>query len=238
MKAMIPALALASLFLLRAGSEARGQLPGQVSNVPGQGQVGNLSADLQPQDKWYTVVFGVQDGRNRFHKAHSFATFVRARKAPKVQIVDQATISWLPASGIVDLRRPPEKGTNHPLRKSLQDVHPGCAIAQWGPYEIREELFVRAKRQAKFLDSGGVLYKAVDFNTRPAGVAINCEHAVIDIARDRGQPFVRTFLARGHWGSSLVAEHLRGFMIEPNVVHDWLNGPLELDQHPIEKKGL
>jgi hypothetical protein len=44
-------------------------------------------------------------------------------------------------------------------------------------------------------------------------------------------------IARGHWGSFLVAEHLRSWMIDPNVVHDWLNGHLGLDGYPIAKKG-
>src|SRR4051794_17139216 len=75
--------------------------------------------DSPCQDKYYAVVFGVQDRRNHFREAHSFATFVRARRQP-VRILEQATISWLPASGTVDLRNPPEEGTNHPLKESLE----------------------------------------------------------------------------------------------------------------------
>ena len=37
------------------------------------------------------------------------------------------------------------------------------------------------------LSSGGILYKAVDPFSRPAGVAINCEHAICDIALNPGE---------------------------------------------------
>lgn len=193
-------------------------------------------ADFRDLDKYYAVVFGVQDGPNRFREAHSFATFVRARRQP-VEILDQATISWLPASGVVDLRNRPERGTNHPLKRSLEIVTRSQSIAQWGPFEIREELFSRAKRQDQFLSGGGTLYKAVDFTSRPAGVAVNCEHAISDIVRNPGDQFVRTGTARGHWGSFLVAGHLRSWMIDSEVVHDWLEGPLGLEAFPIAKRG-
>jgi hypothetical protein len=212
MSASVRSIGLACLFSILAGSEARGQ------------------------DKFYAVIFGVQDGANRFREAHSFATFVRARREP-ARIVDQATISWLPASGIVNLRNRPERGTNHPLRESLELVTRAQSIAQWGPFEVKEELFDRAKKQEQLLKSGRVLYKAVDLTTRPNGMAINCEHSISDIVRNPGDPFVRTGTARGHHGSFLVAEHLRGWMIESNKVHDWLNGPLGLDAYPIAKKG-
>lgn len=217
MRTLIPAIVIASLFALRADS-------------------------AQAQDKCYMIVFGVQDSRNRPTEAHTFATFVRVKNKTddddEAEILDQATISWLPTSGIVDLRRAPERGTNHTLKTSIEDVKPTSSIAQWGPFEIRPELFDRAKRQAQFLSSGGILYKAVDLTTRGAGIATNCEHAVLDIGRNPGQPLIRTGLARGHWGSGLVAEHLRGWIIEPTVVHDWVNELLGLDQYRIVKRGL
>ena len=213
MNAVMRVLAVVCLFGIYADSEARSQ------------------------DKFYAVVFGVQDGRNRFNEAHTFATFAQVRpKAADIEVVDQATISWLPRAGIVRLRYGPEPGTNHPLKKSLEDVGPGHVIAQWGPFETKEELFHRAKRQAQFLNRGGVGYKAVDFFRRPWGVAINCEHAVLDVVRNPGQRIIRTGTAHGHYGSSLVAEHLKGWMIEPHVTHDWLNASLGLDRYAIAKR--
>src|SRR5438128_7610299 len=126
------------------------------------------------EDRFYAIIFGVEDRFNRFNEAHTFATFVHVRHEPqRILIMDQATISWLPTSGIVRLRRRPEPGTNHSLKRSLEDVKPRSTIAQWGPFEIQEELFHRAKKHAHFLDCGGLLYKAVDPVKRPRGIAVN-----------------------------------------------------------------
>ena len=215
MKTMIPAIMLACLVGMRADSQARGQ------------------------DRFYAVIFGVQDGRNRCREAHTFAHFARVRtEFAEVELVDQATISWLPTSGIVRLYRRPEPGTNHPLKKSIEDVGPGHNIAQWGPFEIKEELFYRAKKQQQFLESGAVLYKAVDFFARPRGLATNCEHAVLDIGLNPGDRPIRTGTAHGHHGSYTVAEHLKDWMISPHKVHDWLNASLDLNRYPIARNGL
>jgi hypothetical protein len=193
---------------------------------------------VRGQDKYYAVVFGYQDRNNRCCEAHTFATFVQVRQAlTGSEVVDRATISWLPARGIVKLFKRGERGINHSLEDSLASVKPGCTVAQWGPFEIKEELFHRAKKQAHMLSSGGILYKAVEPFARPAGVAINCEHAICDIALNPGEPHVRTGTAHGHHGSYLVAMHLRSWMIEPGVKHDWLNRPLGLEQHAIAKGG-
>jgi hypothetical protein len=190
------------------------------------------------QDKFYAIIFGEEDGRNRFCEAHSFATFVRVRlevTGPKV--VDQATISWLPAAGKVKLLKRAERGRNYTLEESFALVKPGHRVAQWGPFEIQEKLFDRAKKQAAFLSSGGVLYKAVDPFSRPAGVAVNCEHAISDIGLSPGESIVRTGTAHGHHGSYLVATHLRKWMIEPGVSHDWVGRSLKLDKYAIAKGG-
>jgi hypothetical protein len=71
---------------------------------------------VRGEDKYYAVVFGYQDRNNRCCEAHSFATFVQVRQAITApEVVDQATISWLPARGIVKLFKRAERGINHPL---------------------------------------------------------------------------------------------------------------------------
>jgi hypothetical protein len=209
---MVRNVLIACLFLLLAGSAARGQ------------------------DKYYTVIFGFQDRNNRACEAHSFATFVRIRQElTGPEVVDQATISWLPAQGTVKLFKRAERGINHSLKESLENVKPGHAIAQWGPFEIKEELFHRAKKQEHFLSSGGIRYKAIERFARPAGIAVNCEHSICDIGLNPGEAHVRTGTARGHHGSYLVAVHLRNWMIEPGVAHDWVSRPLGLNQYAIAK---
>ena len=197
-----------------------------------------FAGSARGQDRFYAIIFGEQDGGNRCCQAHSFATFVRVRLAvAEPEIVDRATISWLPAAGRVKLFKRAEPGTNYTLEQSLAMVKPGHSLAQWGPFEIQEELFDRAKKQAAFLSSGGVLYKAVDPFSRPAGVAVNCEHAISDIGLRPGESIVRTGTAHGHHGSYLVAMHLRSWIIEPGVAHDWVGRSLKLDQYAIAKGG-
>jgi len=192
----------------------------------------------QAQDKCYAIIFGEEDGRNRFCEAHTFATFVRVHlEGAGPEVVDQATISWLPAAGKVKLFKRAERGRNYTLEESFALVKPGHRVAQWGPFEIQEELFDRAKKQAAFLSSGGVLYKAVDPFSRPAGVAVNCEHAVCDIGLRSGESILRTGTAHGLHGSYLCAMHLRSWMIEPGVSHDWVGRSLKLDQYAIAKGG-
>jgi hypothetical protein len=190
------------------------------------------------EDKFYAIIFGEQDGKNRCCEAHSFATFVQVRLevlGPKV--VDRATISWLPAAGRVRLLKRAEPGRNYTLEESLAMVKPGHNLAQWGPFEIQEELFHRAKKQAALLSSGGVLYKAMDRRARSAGIAVNCEHAIADIGLRPGESLIRTGTAHGHYGSYLVATHLRSWMIEPGVAHEWVNRSLGLGQYAIAKGG-
>jgi hypothetical protein len=211
-------IVIAGVLLLLTGSAARAQ--------------------DKSQDKFYAIIFGQEDGRNRFNEAHTFATFARVNlDGADPEVVDQATISWLPASGRVKLFKRAERGRNYTLEESFALLQPQHRVAQWGPFEIQEALFDRAKKQEAFLNSGGVLYKAVDPFSRPAGVAVNCEHAVCDIGLRTGESILRTGTAHGHHGSYLCAMHLRSWMIEPGVSHDWVARSLKLDQYAIAKGG-
>jgi hypothetical protein len=195
-----------------------------------------FAGSARGQDRFYAIIFAEQDERNSFVGAHSFATFAQVRlQGSGPEVVDRATISWLPAAGRVRLFKRAEPGRNYTLEESLAMVKPGHRLAQWGPFEIKEELFHRAKKQAAFLSSGGILYKAVDPLARPAGRAINCEHAISDIGLRPGESIVRTGTAHGHYGSYLVATHLRSWMIEPGVAHEWVNGSLGLGQYAIAR---
>lgn len=197
-----------------------------------------LGSAARGQDRFYAIFFGEQDGRNRICQAHSFATFVHVRlNATGPRIIDRATISWLPASGTVRLFKRAETGRNYNLEETFALVKPGHSVAQWGPFAIQAELFERAKKQEAFLSRGGVLYKAMEPFSRPAGVALNCEHAITDIGLRPGESIVRTGTAHGHHGSYLVATHLRSWMIEPGVAHVWVARSLKLDQYTIAKGG-
>src|SRR5438045_3719207 len=65
-----------------------------------------------------------------------------------------------------------------------------------------------------------------------------CEdHAICDIGLRPGESILRTGTAHGYHGSYLVTMHLRNWMIEPGVSHDWVARSLKLDQYAIAKGG-
>jgi len=188
-------------------------------------------------ERYYMVIFGIQDRLNRFNTAHTFGVFVRAVEEgddPERFPLTVKIISWLPATDKVHLCRPAEAGRNHFLEESLSvPAADGRSITQWGPVEIEKELFERACRRADDLDHNRLLYKASDERLRKKGVATNCEHAVADIDTDDG--FLRTGTGHGNRGSRLVANHLRRWAVGPVERDDlgWLGCRLGLTNFPI-----
>jgi len=122
------------------------------------------------------------------------------------------TISWLPAAGKVKLSACGEGKKLH-ARGIVRAGQAGHRVAQWGPFEIQEELFDRAKKQAALL-SAAPFFTRPSTRSRAGWHAINCEHAVCDIGLRPGKAIERTGTAHGHHGSYLVATHLRSWMIE------------------------
>lgn len=190
-------------------------------------------------DRYYMSVFGVQDSLNRFTTAHTFGVFVHAKEEgddPAQYPLNIRVISWLPASEKVYLFKKAEPGRNHLLEESLSvPAKEGRSIAQWGPVEIKKELFDRASVQVTALNQKKILYKAYDQGPRQKGIATNCEHAVSDIDTDHG--LLPTGTAHGFRGSRMVALHLRRWVLGP-LEHPeliWLEKRLGLTQFPIRK---
>jgi hypothetical protein len=128
---------------------------------------------------------------------------------------------------IVILRRRPEPGTNLDLESSLHWAESrNCRVSMWGPYQIDKELYNRAIKQEARLNSGMVLYKAIDRRFRP-GTASNCIHAVSDLDIDHG--LLHSGQGRGDRASQQVAQHLKRWMIDPEQTHDWVASRLGPD---------
>src|SRR5207245_6408751 len=132
------------------------------------------------------LVFGSQRPRPNPNYSHSFATFVHATgegRFPKATVFkDVFTISWLPVSGRVRTGALfPEPGRNYELHETIRWAYASCQrISVWGPYEIEQDLFCRARRQFDLLNDQ-VRYKADDAGY-PTNRVSNCIHAV---SRDR-----------------------------------------------------
>jgi len=180
---------------------------------------------------YYMTIFSAQANSRDPRRTHSFATFVKAARtgdAAKDSPIEIHTISWMPRSlDIVILRRRPELGVNLDLESSLRwAASKGSRVSMWGPYQINKELYDRAVAQEARLNSGFVLYKAIDRRFRP-GTASNCIHAVADLDTDNG--LLRSGQGRGDAASRQVAQHLERWVINPEQSHTWVASRLGLN---------
>jgi hypothetical protein len=195
--------------------------------LPGGAQAGEL---------YFVIVFATQgDFLPLPRYAHTFATFVKATGEgpwPDRYAVEAHTISWCPASGDVRVARlGPERGVNLDLSATLRWARSlGAGASRWGPFQVRKELYDRARAQIARLESGAVWYKTIDGGPAPHQVS-NCIHAVSDIDADGGP--LDTGLAFGDEASYLVARHLARWMIDPCRTHEWVYDRLGLRGLPI-----
>ena len=151
------------------------------------------------QGRYFLVVWGYQGQDNDVVKAHTFAGFYSGGDLARGNF-NPATISWLPTTGIVNLFGS-EKGRNFSLTQTLSMAcRFGGEIKSWGPYEIRPELYRRALRRIKLLNSGRIAYSMIDI--LPG--TMNCIDAAGDITRTP----LDTRMSWGFAASSEVVRHL------------------------------
>jgi hypothetical protein len=172
---------------------------------------------------YFMCIFAYETTPRAAQTAHTFATFVKS-DGPSFEA---HTISWLPQRNVVRLvRRFGEPGVNHDLRATLEIARVTQAeVKQWGPFEIKSELYERALRQIERLKSGRIAYKALDGAGRPESIT-NCIHAVADIDMDRGM--LTTGRNYGIDASALVVEHLGPWIVNPSRTHAWVSEKLGL----------
>jgi hypothetical protein len=196
-----------------------------------------VAAAARADDKYYMIMFGAQDEAATPRLCHTFATFVKASGEGDDKSdykLERHTISWIPATReIVIARLFAEPGENLGLRESLRlAASQGEQVAMWGPFEIKKELYDRARKQIDLLEKGEVQYKAIDARFRPTA-ASNCIHAVADIDTDNGYLSVGT--AHGAGASRMVLDHLSRWIIKPDQTHEWVGKRLGLDDEKIIK---
>jgi hypothetical protein len=188
-------------------------------------------------DCYYVLVFGSQLPEPDPNYSHSWATFVRASGNAPTCVIESHTISWLPRTLEVHLRKlHPEPGVNLELRPTIVwalDNH--MRISLWGPYQVDRDLYCRSRRQFALLESGRVRYKAMDAGSESDRVS-NCIHAVTSMT---GGYRVRV-LSPG-WGetaSFYIARRMQPWIIDPSRRHDWLLTALGLDGDPLIRRDL
>ena len=194
----------------------------------------------EPNESYYMTIFSAQADSRDPRRTHSFASFVKAigtGDSAKDYPIEVHTISWMPRSlDIVILRRHPEPGANLDLESSLRWAESrNCRVSMWGPYQISKELYDRAIKQEARLNSGLVLYKALDRRFRP-GMASNCIHAVSDLDTDNG--LLHSGQGRGEAASRQVAQHLNRWIINPGQTHAWVASRLGLNDQSVNRPDL
>jgi hypothetical protein len=190
-------------------------------------------------DQYFAIIFGAQRPVIKVPRyAHSFAAFVHWMPGGRFE---SFTISWMPwTEEIRPLWLEPERGRNLTLRETLRWCYENrLEMAAWGPYQIQPDLWRRALWQRCRLETGQVLYQALDGNS-PDGRISNCIHALDFLVRCPGEAS-RINVLPGNWGESgsyWVALTLRPWYLEPCRTHDWLLPILGLNPNALAHYGL
>jgi len=188
---------------------------------------------------YFATVFASQRRLKHPEHAHSFAVFARLRgegcDLSKYQR-EYFTISWLP--GTLDVRvfsSYPEEGVNLGLHETIRwALDDRQLVSYWGPYQITPDFYARAYRGLGVLNSGAVLYKAVDSFHDTARVS-NCIHACSDIAE--GQPRLR--IGTPGWGNSAsyaITMRYSADIIDIDTTYDWILDCLGLRGYDLRRR--
>ncbi|MFL5240666.1 MAG: hypothetical protein ACJ8FY_01035 [Gemmataceae bacterium] len=222
----------------------------RISARRGSGVGRNLLAGLlllllagagRAEDAYFVLVFGSQQTPNNPDYSHSFATFVKATGVgpcagkpalEKAAVLDFQTISWLPENMIVRTRAlRPECGHNFELHETIcYALKNDERVSMWGPYLVEPDLYCRAVKQIRLLESGEVRYKAFDVGYRSDEVS-NCIHAVSSIVDG-----YRLRVGSPGWGevaSYYIKERMRPWIADQEETHDWVVYALGLEAYPI-----
>lgn len=154
--------------------------------------------------RYFLVVWSYQGPDDDVVHAHTFTSFYRGDDLAR-GAVRPATISWLPATGVVQPFGV-EKGRNFSLVDTLSMAcHAHRRVKSWGPYEIKPELYQSAKKRIRLLESGSIAYSMIDAQPH----AMNCITAAGDITPQH----LDTGILWGVAASAAVVHHLSPYFV-------------------------
>jgi hypothetical protein len=187
----------------------------------------------QAAERYYLIVFGMQKGLNLPRNSHTCAVFIKDASPGPLETV---FVSWLPDDlNVTILQRDPQVGVNVDLHATLQHyADRGCRISMWGPFEMKAELYVKAKTRRDILEGCTVGYNAIDRPYRP--MVTDCVHAVSGVDVEPG--LLRTRSAHGDIASYIVLQHLSCWLIHPEVTYCEIAQRLCLDQYCIRCRDI
>lgn len=138
-------------------------------------------------ERYFAFVFSSQAVPKLPRFTHVWATMVKVGKLelPCDQRTFQVdTISWFPATlKVHTLRLHPETGVNLGLHETIARVHQQHQhVSVWGPFEVPEFMYCEFMTQKARLESGRILYQAIDSLSCPENVS-DCIHSLTDMDR-------------------------------------------------------
>jgi hypothetical protein len=188
-------------------------------------------------ERYFVLFFAHQTPDTRAEEAHTYAEFIRAevQEGCAPIIVQRDTISWLPCTGVVRLTAVhPETGHNFTLDETLDRFTAGKQVFAWGPYQLTPNAYRLAMNRKALLESGELLYRAIDVIPGQTRRTTNCIHAVAEIdpdARRMGQYNIKY----GEYATKQAIRHYvtSGFLCGPCTPHDEIWMQLGLDGRGI-----
>ena len=130
-----------------------------------------------------------------------------------------------------------EPGRNLDLSGTFDIVLSQCQrVTAFGPYQICEQLYCRARNHKERLERGEVRYTTTDV-VRNTNRVSNCIHALTVFNREN--PRLR--IGRTNYGvvaSYYVTESYWDWIVCPKQVHDWVADLLGLERYPINWRRL
>ena len=172
------------------------------------------------EDFYFMTVYGAQRPIiNQARYTHTWATFIKLSGCGadlRTYRAESFTISWLPATLEVKPQRlRPEPGINLTLQQTLEQCDKNrMEVAQFGPYQIKPELYALAIRRFDQLERRELTNRASDlFNAKRTEETCNCIYAVLDID-GRDPTFRPVTLGFGDIGSAFVVRILSPYIVD------------------------
>lgn len=161
-----------------------------------------LPANALAQDSYYITVFGSGSNPLRAKRTHTFATFTHVTETLAGPLVENHTISWMPATlNIRPFAVRSEAGVNLTQEQSLQwAASHGIRTSVWGPFQISPERFSMYLDRMADLESGRIKYRALGGWTKDAPVS-NCGQSFAR-AGINGERFLQPTPFPGEQGTS------------------------------------
>lgn len=181
-----------------------------------------------PGHHYYVTIFGSGQNPLRFRRTHTFATITHLQETPDGPVVENSTISWMPATlNIRPFALRPERGVNLTQEESLRWAESkGLRTSVWGPFEIPERRYYLYMARKAELESGEFAYRATGA-WREGQPVSNCGQSFSRVTT-AGQYYVQPTPFPGEQGTSVLVDRMVRYAINPLIEYPEVR-PLVVD---------